>query len=119
MKYYDPEDQTSYIPVGTGQIISIPLKDLEAFNEAMNKALLTAMANIRRDTEPQPSVLEPCSCGGRHFVCALCGGEFHSDPAFTEEMRLEEERSLFGEVQPEDRRSVCGTCFLKIHPQRN
>ena len=116
MKYPDGT-ATNYIPVLTGQIVSVSIDDLDAFNAAMNRALLTAMQNIQRDTKPQEA--EPCGCGGRHFTCALCGEEFVSDPEFTEEQRLEEMRSHFGDVPEEEIRSVCEDCFLKIHPERN
>lgn len=50
------------------------------------------------------------------FTCAMCHQTFYSDPGFTEEDRIAEEKRLFGTVLPEERASVCDGCFNKIHP---
>ncbi len=56
----------------------------------------------------------------KEYVCGLCGETFENDEDdWTEEQKLAEMQSFFGDVPPEECASVCEGCWLKIHPQRN
>lgn len=52
--------------------------------------------------------------GRRRFVCALCEGEFVSDPSWSDAEREAEELVNLGRVDRDDRNSVCDECYPKV-----
>lgn len=53
----------------------------------------------------------------REFKCAQCGGEFESDPEFSEEDAMREYEELFPKSSPEEIVSVCDDCWQELMRQ--
>jgi hypothetical protein len=52
--------------------------------------------------------------GARRFICPLCGGEFVSDPDWTDTDREAEELVNLGRVNRDNRLSVFDECYPKV-----
>jgi hypothetical protein len=65
-------------------------------------------------SSPAPGVPWVDEAGVRRFICPVCGGEYVSDPAMSDEDREAEELVNLGRVNRDDRLSVCDVCYALV-----